>query len=76
MKMIVKNAGTEATYTVTGAAGKLPGVPTAYVEALAQSRAEKLKAHLIKLGVRESRIIIRIKITELRVIPKTKIKVG
>jgi outer membrane protein OmpA-like peptidoglycan-associated protein len=73
IKNIAKNAGADATFTVTGVAGKLPGVPTAYVEALALSRAEKLKAYFIKLGVKESNITVKIKVTEPGVIPKTKI---
>jgi len=73
MKKVARDAGTDSTYTVTGAAGKLPGVPTAYVEALALSRAEKLKAYLITLGVEKSNIKIKINITEAGVIPRTKI---
>jgi outer membrane protein OmpA-like peptidoglycan-associated protein len=73
LKKIAKNAGTDATFTVTGVAGKLPGVPTAYVEALARSRAEKLKAYLVTLGVKESNITIKIKVTEPGMIPKTSI---
>jgi len=76
LKKTVEKAGTEAKYTVTGAAGKSFGVPTRFVKALAASRAAKLKAYLLKLGVKESNIIINVKITEFRVTPITKIKVS
>jgi uncharacterized repeat protein (TIGR02543 family) len=76
LKNILKKSGSGATYTVTGVAGKLPGVPIAYVKALAKVRAEKMKVTLIKLGVKKSNIKIKIEITELRVIPRMKISVG
>jgi outer membrane protein OmpA-like peptidoglycan-associated protein len=76
LKKIVKSAGAQAIYTVTGVAGKSIGVPTRFVKALAASRAAKLKAYLLKLGVKASNIIVKTKITELRVTPMTKIKVG
>lgn len=76
LKKIVKTSGTEVTYTITGAASKSVGVPTRFVKALAKARAAKVKAYLIKLGVKESNIIIKTKITEPTVAPKTKIKVG
>ena len=73
IKKIVESAGVDATYIVTGVAGKLPGVPNSFVEALAKSRAERLKAYFVKLGVKESSIVIKIKITEIGIKPKTKI---
>lgn len=76
IKKIVESAGVSATYLVTGVAGKLPGVSKANVEALAKARAELLKAYFVKLGVKESNIVIKIKITESGVAPRTKIKVG
>jgi uncharacterized repeat protein (TIGR02543 family) len=76
LKGIIKKSGSSATYTVTGVAGKLPGVPISYVKALAKVRAERLQANLIKLGVKKSNIKIKIEITELRVIPISKISVG
>jgi uncharacterized repeat protein (TIGR02543 family) len=73
---IVKKSGSAAIYTITGVAGKLPGVPIAHVKALAKVRAEKMQATLIKLGVKKANIKIKIEITELRVIPRMKISVG
>ena len=76
LKNSVKNSGSTATYTVTGVAGKLPGVPLAYVKALAKVRAERLQAALMKLGVKKSNIKIKIEITEPKIIPRVKISVG
>jgi uncharacterized repeat protein (TIGR02543 family) len=76
LKNTVKNSGSTAIYTITGVAGKLPGVPIAHVKALAKVRAEKMQATLIKLGVKKANIKIKIEITELRVIPRMKISVG
>ena len=76
IQKIVKNSGADATYTITGQAGKSSGVPTRFVRALAIARAEKVKAQLVKLGVKKSKIKIKIKITESRVAPQTTIKVG
>ena len=73
IKKIVKKAGKDAKFTVTGVAGKSIGVPDSKVKALAKARAEKIKAYLIKLGVKKSNIIIKIKIIESGITPKTKI---
>lgn len=70
---IVKKSGKNAKYTVTGVAGKVIGVPDSKVKALAKSRAEKIKAYLIKLGVKKSNITIKIKIIDSGILPKTKI---
>lgn len=70
---IVKKSGKNAKYTVTGVSGKLIGVPDSKVKALAKSRAEKIKAYLIKLGVKKSNISIKIKIIDSGILPKTKI---
>jgi uncharacterized repeat protein (TIGR02543 family) len=76
IQKIVKNSGADATYTITGAASKSPGIPTRFVKALAMARAEKVKAYLIKLGVKKSKIKISIKVTNARVTPQTTIKIG
>jgi len=76
IKKIVKKSGTGAIYTITGAASKRSGVPMAFVKALAKLRAEMVKAQLIRLGVKDSNIKVKIKISESSVSPRTKIKVG
>lgn len=73
LKKIVKTSGADATYTITGAASKSPGIPTRFVKALAMARAEKVKAQLIKLGVKKSKIKIVVKITGSKVTPITSI---
>jgi uncharacterized repeat protein (TIGR02543 family) len=76
LQKIVKKSDSGAIYTITGAASKSPGVPNRFVKGLAMARAEKVKAQLIKLGVKKSKIVIKIKITESRVAPQTTIKVS
>lgn len=73
IKKIFKKSGADAVYVITGVAGILPGVPKAHVESLASKRAAKVKAYLVKLGVKASSITISIKITKIKVIPKTSI---
>ena len=73
VQKIVTTSGANATYIVIGAASKSPGVPTRLVKALAMARAEKVKAYLIKLGVKKSRITIKIDIVKSGSTPKTQI---
>jgi len=73
VQKIVTTSGANATYIVIGAASKSPGVPTRLVKALALARAEKVKAYLIKLGVKKSRITIKIDIVKSGSTPKTQI---
>ena len=72
IKKIVNKAGKDAEYIVTGIASKSTGVPNSNVKALAKARAAKVKAYLIKLGVKKSNITVKIKIVDSGVIPKTK----
>lgn len=69
----VKKAGKDARYTVTGSAGKVSGMPIVFVKALAKKRATVVKAYLVRLGVKRSHILIKIKIVNSGVTPKTKI---
>jgi hypothetical protein len=73
LKNLVGKSGKKATFTITGTAGKLPGVSDQKVKALAKKRAQIVKAYLIKLGVSKSKIKIKVKITNEGIIPKTKI---
>jgi outer membrane protein OmpA-like peptidoglycan-associated protein len=73
IKKIVNKSGKDATFTITGVAAKVTGVPDSRAKALAKARAEKVKAYLIKLGGTKSNISIKIKIVESEVIPKTMI---
>jgi uncharacterized repeat protein (TIGR02543 family) len=73
VQKIVKNSGADATYTIIGEAGKSNGVPARFVKALAMARAEKVKAYLIKLGVKKSNISIKLNIVKHGKTPKTKI---
>ena len=73
IKKIVKTSGKEATFTITGVAGRLPGVTTDQVKKLAKLRAKVVKNYLIKLGVNKANIKIKIKITNQGIVPKSKI---
>ena len=73
IKKIVNKVGADATFTVTGVAGKSIGVPDSKVKALAKARALKVQNYLIKLGVKKSHITLKIKIIESGITPKTKI---
>lgn len=73
LKKSIKKSGLEATYVVTGTAGMLPGVTNEQVKRLAKLRANAIKAYLVKRGVNESNISIKIKITNQRTVPQTKI---
>ena len=69
----MKKAGKDAKFTVTGVASKMIGVPNSSVKALAKARAAKVKAYLVKLGVKKTNISIKIKIVDSGMTPKTKI---
>jgi uncharacterized repeat protein (TIGR02543 family) len=73
IQKIVSKSGKDAKYTVTGGAGKVSGVPDSHVKALAKARAEKVKAYLVKLGVKKSNISIEVKVVAFGIIPKTNI---
>jgi outer membrane protein OmpA-like peptidoglycan-associated protein len=48
-------------------------VPDSYVKGLAKARAEKVKAYLVKLGVKKSSISVKVKIVASGITPKTEI---
>jgi hypothetical protein len=73
IKKIVANSGTDATFRVTGAAGKLPGVSDGAAQLLAKKRGQVVKAYLVKLGVKKSNITIKVKITRFGILPRTKL---
>jgi hypothetical protein len=51
----------------------LPGVTQSQVNRLAELRANVIKAYLVKLGVDNSNISIKIEITNQGIVPMTKI---
>ena len=76
IRKLVKKAGKKTDYVITGSAGAVAGVPSFYVKTLAIKRAGVVKAYLVRLGVKKSNIKIKVKITQMRETPKTKIKAG
>ena len=73
IKKIVSKSANDAKYTVIGIANKSTGVSNSRIKALAKTRAEKVKAYLIKIGVKRSNISIKFYIVASGVTAKTKI---
>lgn len=73
IRAIVKKAGKNAKYTITGTAGVTAGVPKAYISNLAKLRAKAVKTYLVKLGVSKKNITIKTKLIKAGLSPKTKI---
>ena len=73
LKKLVKSAGANSKFIVTGTAGRSPGVSDAAVLRLAKSRALKIKAYLEKLGVKNSDITIKTTISKQGTAPKAQI---
>jgi hypothetical protein len=70
-KKALASSGSDATYIVTGTAGKLPGVSDRKVQRLAKARAKAIKAYLVSLGVSKTSVITQVKTTEIGVAPKS-----
>jgi hypothetical protein len=73
IKKAVATSGTDATFIVTGTAGRLPGISDSEVKLLAKKRGQAVKAYLVKLGVSKSNVTTKVKITRLGIVPKTRI---
>jgi hypothetical protein len=71
IKKALASIGTDVTYTVTGTAGKLPGVSDSRVQALAKARAKAIKDYLVSLGVSKTSVTTQAKMTEIGEAPKS-----
>jgi hypothetical protein len=71
IKKALASSGAGVTYTVTGTAGKLPGVSDSRVERLAKARAKAIKTYLVSLGVSKTSIKTQASMTEIGVGPKS-----
>lgn len=71
IKKALASSGSDATFIVTGTAGKLPGVSDSKVMRLAKKRAKAIKAYLVLLGVSKTSVTTQVKTTEIGVIPKS-----
>jgi len=71
IKKALASSGSDASFIVTGTAGKLPGVSDSRVERLAKARARAIKAYLVSLGVSKASITTQIKITEIGETPRS-----
>lgn len=58
IKKVVATAGTSATFEVSAAAGKFPGVSEKAVTNLAKKRGQVIKAYLVTLGVTKSNVTV------------------
>jgi hypothetical protein len=71
IKKALASSGSDASFIVTGTAGKLPGVSDNRVQRLAKARAKAIKAYLVSLGVSKTSITTQIKIAEIGETPKS-----
>lgn len=76
IKKLVKDQGKDSNFSITGSAGAVLGVPSFLVRALATKRAGVIKAYLATLGVKKSNISVNVKVTRIREISKTEIKIS
>ena len=56
LKLLALETGDTAKFQISAVAGKLKGVPDAYVKQLAKQRANAIRSQLVKLGVPASAI--------------------
>lgn len=73
IKKLVLKVGKDSKFHVIAAAGKLPGVSDSSTKLLAKKRGQVIKEYLATFGVRKSDITVTLKITELGIVPKTKL---
>jgi len=71
IKKALASSGSDASFIVTGTAGKLPGVSDNKVQRLAKARAKAIKAYLVSLGVSNTSITTQVKIAEIGETPRS-----
>ena len=71
IKKALASSGSDASFIVTGTAGKLPGVSDSKVQRLAKARARAIKAYLVTLGVSKTSITTQTKIAEIGETPRS-----
>lgn len=71
IKKALASSGSDASFIVTGTAGKLPGVSDSKVKRLAKARAKAIKAYLVSLGVSKTSVTTQTKMTEIGQAPKS-----
>jgi hypothetical protein len=71
IKKALASSGSDASFIVTGTAGKLPGVSDSKVQRLAKARAKAIKAYLVSLGVSKTSITTQVKIAEIGETPRS-----
>jgi outer membrane protein OmpA-like peptidoglycan-associated protein len=73
LRKMVAKSGTEASFKITGSAGKISGVPESYVKTLATKRAKAISKYLISLGVSKSKIKTKVTLKEQGFKPRSKV---
>lgn len=73
LKTSVKKSGATVNFQIQAQAGKLPGVPEKFVQALAIKRAEAIKVYLLKLGVDANSITTSVTVISQGKSPITKV---
>jgi hypothetical protein len=71
IKKALASSGSDASFIVTGTAGKLPGVSDSKVQRLAKARAKAIKAYLVSLGVSKTSITTQVKVAEIGETPRS-----
>lgn len=75
IKRLITKSGPEAKYTISAGASLVRGLPRSFVSNLAKARAAKIRAYLIKLGVRSEDISIKLTVNKSGKSPAAKISV-
>ena len=71
IRKALASSGSDVSFTVTGTAGKLPGVSDRWVQRLAKKRAQAIKAYIVSLGVSKENVTTQTKTTEIGIVPKS-----
>ena len=73
LRKMVAKSDTEASFKITGSAGKISGVPESYVKTLATKRAKAISKYLVSLGVSKSKIKTKVTLKEQGFKPRSKV---
>lgn len=75
IKKLITKSGPQAQYTISASATMVRGMPRSFVANLAKARAAKIRAYLVKLGIRNEDISIKLTVNKIGQSPATKITV-
>lgn len=75
IRKLITKSGPEAKYTISASATMVRGLPRSFVSNLAKARAAKIRAYLVKLGIRSEDISINLTVNKSGKSPAAKITV-